>query len=57
MMTTQLAQKAFAVVEAAWALENALWELFYEEFLTFCEEKTEHLQTDKTEGGTANDVR
>ena len=49
MMTTQLAQKAFAVVEAIGMLENALWELFYEEFLTLCEEKSEELNSKRRE--------
>ena len=48
-MTTTIAEKAFAVVEAIWTLENALWELFYTEFLTLCEEKTEEHSCTKTE--------
>jgi hypothetical protein len=43
MMTTELAEKAFAVVEEISKLENALWELFYVEFLTLCEKKSEEL--------------
>ena len=42
-MVTVTAEKAFVVLEAIWELENALWELFYGEFLTLCEKKSEEL--------------
>lgn len=40
-MEPDIIQKAFAVVEAIDTLEKVLWELFYEEFLTICAEKSE----------------
>jgi hypothetical protein len=40
-MESDIVQKAFAVVEAIDTLEKVLWELFYEEFLTICAEKSE----------------
>jgi hypothetical protein len=46
-MESDIVQKAFAVVEAIDALEKALWELFYEEFLTICAEKSEELNSKK----------
>jgi hypothetical protein len=46
-MESDIVQKAFAVVEAIDALEKALWELFYEEFLTICAEKSEELHRKK----------
>jgi hypothetical protein len=48
-MITSTAEKAFAVLEALWELENALWELFYEEFLTICEDKSEELNSKRRE--------
>lgn len=48
-MATELAEKAFSVIEAIGMLENALWDLFYEEFLTLCEEKSEELNRKKGE--------
>jgi hypothetical protein len=46
-MEHDIVQKAFAVVEAIDTLEKALWELFYEEFLTICAEKSEELNSKK----------
>jgi len=43
----EIVQKAFAVVEAIDALEKVLWELFYEEFLTICAEKSEERNSEK----------
>ena len=43
MTISVIAQKAFAAVEAIGALETALWKLYYEEFLTICEMKSEKL--------------
>ena len=48
-MVTVTAEKAFVVLEAIWELENALWELFYEEFLTICERKSEELNRKRRE--------
>lgn len=36
-----LVEKAYAVVEALWTLETALWELFYDDFLDLCEQKSD----------------
>jgi hypothetical protein len=47
-MVTVTAEKAFVVLEVLWELENALWELFYEEFLTICEIKSEELSHKET---------
>jgi hypothetical protein len=46
-MEHDIVQKAFAVVEAIGTLEKALWELFYEEFLTICSGKSEELNNKK----------
>jgi hypothetical protein len=46
-MEPDIVQKAFAVVEAIDTLEKMLWELFYEEFLTICAEKSEELNSEK----------
>lgn len=48
-MGTVTAEKAFVVLEELWELENALWELFYEEFLTLCEKKSEELNGKRME--------
>ncbi len=49
-MEPDIVQKAFAVVEAIDALEKVLWELFYEEFLEICAEKSEELNGMKGDG-------
>jgi len=41
MVSDIVVQKAFTVVEAIDTLEKLLWELFYEEFLAICAEKSE----------------
>lgn len=46
-MESDIVQKAFAVVEAIDTLEKVLWELFYEEFLMICAEKSEELNSKK----------
>jgi len=48
-MVPTTAEKAFAVTEAIYDLEIALWELFYDEFLTICEKKSEELNRKKEE--------
>jgi len=46
---TLLVEKAYAVAETLWALETALWELFYDEFLDLDEQKLEELERSKGE--------
>jgi hypothetical protein len=46
-MDSDIVQKAFAVIEAIDTLNNVLWELFYEEFLTICDEKSEEFNCKK----------
>ena len=48
-MEHDIVQKAFDVVEAIGMLETALWELFYEEFLSICVQKSEGLNCNKGE--------
>ena len=48
-MEPDVVQKAFAVVEAIDSLEKMLWELFYEEFLAICAEKSEERNSKKGE--------
>jgi len=48
-MEIDIVKKAFAVVEAIDTLEKVLWELFYEEFLDICAEKSEELNCKKGE--------
>lgn len=47
-MTNSTAEKAFAVVEAIGTLDALLWELYYEEFLTLCENESEILNKKMT---------
>ena len=42
-----LVEKAYAVTEALWALETALWELFYDEFLDIDEKNHRNLNVVK----------
>jgi hypothetical protein len=44
-----LVEKAYAVTEALWTLETALWELFYDEFLDLDEQRLEELERSKGE--------
>jgi hypothetical protein len=44
---TLLVEKAYAVAEALWALETALWELFYDEFLDLDEKNRRNLNVVK----------
>ena len=42
-----LVEKAYAVTEALWTLETALWELFYDEFLDLDEKKRRNMNVVK----------
>lgn len=42
-----LVEKAYAVTEALWTLETALWELFYDEFLDPDEKKRRNMNVVK----------
>jgi hypothetical protein len=48
-MEPDMARRAFAVVEAIDLLDRLLWELFYEEFLTICERKSEERDSNRRE--------
>jgi hypothetical protein len=50
-----LVEKAYTVTEALWTLETALWELFYDEFLDICEQKTRELGRSKGENFVKSD--
>jgi hypothetical protein len=41
------AGKAFIVLEAIFALESALWDLYYNEFMDKCAEKSEELERER----------
>jgi hypothetical protein len=52
---TLLVEKAYAVAEALWALETALWELFYDEFLDLDERKTREREFSKEDNLVESD--
>jgi hypothetical protein len=45
----ELVNKAFAVLESIADLESALWDVFYNDFLDRCAEKSEKLDCDTEE--------
>jgi hypothetical protein len=50
-----LVEKAYAVTEALWTLETALWELFYDEFLDLDERKTREREFSKEDNLVESD--
>jgi hypothetical protein len=47
MTAAALINKAFAVLESVAALESALWDVFYKDFLDKCAEKSENIDREK----------